>query len=124
MDQRPSAGIARRFGDVSSAVDVNRFHLAAEDADKVHDCARAVDDTPHAVRISDVRLDETELADLAERLDEIGIARIARGDAHADPAFHQELADVAADESVPAEHRHQLFRALDHRRAFAVRTRR
>jgi hypothetical protein len=64
--------------------------------------------------MSDVRLLEAELADLGERLEEIIVARIAAGDADADPAFEKEFADVAADETRAAEYCHKLFRRLDH----------
>ena len=88
---------------------MDRLHLAAEHADEVDDRAGVLDRTPDAGSVGDVRLDETELADLAERLDEISVARITRGDAHPHAALQQEFADVAADEAVAAEDRDQLF---------------
>ena len=91
------------------------LHPAAEDSDEVDDRGGAIDRTPDAGWLGDVRLDESELADLAQRLDEIGVARIARGDTHPDALFEQEFADVAADEAVAAENRHQLLIPLDHR---------
>ena len=77
MDQRASAGVARCFGDVPRSIDVDRLHLPAEHADEVDDRAGAIDGTADAFGIGDVRLDETELADLAQRLDELGVARVA-----------------------------------------------
>ena len=67
-----------------------------------------------AGRVPDVGLDDSKLADLAQRLDEIGIARVAAGNPDSDAALHQKLADVAADESIAAEYGDKLFAALDH----------
>ena len=67
-----------------------------------------------AVTVGDVGPNEAELADLGERLDDIGLFRIALRDPDPDSALEQEFADVAADETAAAEHRHQLFIAIDH----------
>ena len=67
-----------------------------------------------AIAIGDVGLHEAELADLAQRLDEIGVARIALRNPDANTASQQEFADVAADESAAAKDGHKLFIALDH----------
>ncbi len=64
--------------------------------------------------VGDVGAFHAQLADLGERLERIGLPRIALGDADPDPAVQQGFADIAADESAAAEHRHQLFVALDH----------
>jgi hypothetical protein len=67
-----------------------------------------------AFEIADVSPDEPELADLPQGLDEVGIARVARGDPHADPAPEQKFADIPADEAIAAENRHLFFEPLDH----------
>src|SRR5438067_7470680 len=119
MDQRPGSGGARGLGDITRPIDVDGLHLAAEHADKVDYRLGVLDGAADTRGVGYVGLDEAELPDLAQRLDEIGVARIARGDAHPDSAFHQELADVAADEAVAAEHRDQLIIPLDHSAALA-----
>ena len=86
--------------------------MALEHADEVDDRGRSIDRAGDAVGVVDVGADEAQLADLAQRLDEVSEARLARRDAHPDAAFHQRLADIAADESAAAEHRDQFFRAL------------
>ncbi len=57
-----------------------------------------------------------DLADLAERLDEVRAARIARGDAHADTGLEQIFADVAANEAAAAEDGNQLWGEIGHGR--------
>ena len=94
-------------------------HRPAEDAAQIDDGSGALDRLAHAHRIGDIRLREAELANLAERLDDVGRARIALGDADADAALHQIFADVAADEAASAEYGDKLFCALDHGAALA-----
>ena len=93
--------------------------LALEHADEVDHRGGSLDRAGDAPGIEDVGADEAQLADLAQWLDEVSEARLARRDADADAAFHQHLADVAADESAAAEHRDQLFRVFQHGAALA-----
>ena len=87
----------------------------AEDAGRGSSTARrAFDRVADAGGVGDVGLLEPELADLRERLKEIGVARVAARDAHPDSAPEQEFADVAADEAGAAEDGDKLFRGLDH----------
>ena len=58
--------------------------------------------------------DEGDLADPAQRLEEPGAARIALGDAQADPGLEQDFADVAADETAAAEDGDQAWGWVDH----------
>jgi hypothetical protein len=58
--------------------------------------------------IGHVGADEPELADLAQRLDEVGVARLAGHDPNARAGLEQLFADVAADEAATAENRHEL----------------
>ena len=57
---------------------------------------------------------EGDLADLAERLEEPGAARVALGDAQAESGLQQDFADVAADETAAAEDGDQAGRWIDH----------
>ncbi len=97
------------------------LHLRAEQPAQVHHRAGAVHGVADRSRIGDVGTFEAELPDLAERLDEEGLARIALGNPHPDAALQQSFADVAADESAAAEDGYKLFRPLDHVRALASR---
>jgi hypothetical protein len=65
------------------------------------------------VAIGHVGADEPELANLAERLDEVGVARLAGDDPGARAGLEQLLANVAADEAAAAENRHEL--GIEHR---------
>jgi hypothetical protein len=67
-----------------------------------------------ALGIRDVGAFEAELANLAEWLDDMRLSGIPLGDADPDPALQQEFADVAADETAPAEYRDKLFGPVDH----------
>ena len=60
---------------------------------------------------------EAELADLAERLEEIVVARVAARDTHSNAAPEQIFADIAADEIGAAENGDKLLRRLNHRLA-------
>jgi hypothetical protein len=114
MDQRPSAKIPRGFGNIAGTFDMDLRHLGTEDAAEVHDRARAVDGAPDTVAIGDVRYLETELSHLTERLNDIGLAGIALGDAHPDTAAEQEFADIAADKSAAAKEGYKFFRPVNH----------
>jgi hypothetical protein len=103
MDQGLRPRGPSRLGDVARPVDMDAMHFAPEHAAQIDDRARALSRAADAVGIGDVGFDEAELADLAKRLDEEGLARITPGDAHPSAALEQELADVAADESTAAE---------------------
>ena len=109
MDQRLSAKLPRSFGNIAGAIDMDLLHFGSEHAAEVHDRARAMDRAADALSIGDVRYFEAELADLAERLDDIGLARIALGNPHPHTAAEQEFADIAADKSAAAEQGYELF---------------
>jgi hypothetical protein len=89
-------------------------HLRAEHAGEVDGRAGAMKREPDAGGIAEIGGDGTELPDLRQRLDGIGLARVALGDADPDSALEQEFADVAADESAAAEDGYKLFRPVDH----------
>jgi len=116
MHECPSSGIASGIADMAGAIDMDAAHPASEHPAEIDDRARAMDGGPNAVRVGDVRRLRAELADLAQGLDDVGLARIALGDAHPDPGFEQEFADIAADESTAAEDGYKLFRPIDHGR--------
>ena len=67
--------------------------------------------SPGAVEVG---ADEGDLADLAQRLEEPGAARVALGDAQANAGFQQHLADVAADEAAAAEDGDEARGGVDH----------
>jgi len=114
VDQRPGGTFARGFSDVAGTIDMHAAHLRAEHAAEVHHGRRAINRAPDALCIRYIGRDETELPDLAERLNDIRLFRIALRDPDPDAALEQEFAHVAADESAAAEHRDQLFRTFDH----------
>ncbi len=115
VDERARACLARRLGDVARTLDVGPVHRAAEDAAQVDDGGRALDRVFDAAGVHDVGDFETELPDLRERLDAVGLTRVALCDSDPDSGLEQALADVAADEPAAAENRHKLFVPLDHR---------
>ena len=120
VDERTRPGLLRRFGDVASATDMDGRHLAPEHPDEVDRGGRAVERPPNRLLVGDVGFNEAELADLAQGLDEIAVARVAAGHADPDPRLHQLFADIAADESVAAEDGDELVRTEDHVLAFAL----
>ena len=73
------------------------------DPDQVDHRARAVDRALDRRRAGEVGADDADLADLPERLEEEGLARVALGDAQPRAGLEQRFADVAADEAAAAE---------------------
>ena len=73
----PRPAVARGLGDVPRAVDMDGVHVLSNDAGEVDHRAGALDRPRDAVAVGDVGADEAELADLAERLDVVGVARLA-----------------------------------------------
>ena len=76
--------------------------------------ARALQCVADSFFIGDIGFHKAELAHLAQRLDEVGVARIAARDTDSNSASEERFADVPADESVAAKDGHKLFIALDH----------
>src|SRR5436190_12804183 len=124
VHERPRACLVCRFSNVARALDVDALHGLAEDAAEIDHGGRSTDSAVNAGAVGDIRLDEPELANLAERLDHVGMARIPRGNPHSDATLEQGFAYVAADESTAAEHGDKLFGTLDHRLADSVCARR
>src|SRR5436853_4942501 len=114
MDHRRCAGVACRFGNVPGAMDMDGTHCLPEGTAKVDGGGRPSKRVAYGIGFGDVGPDEAELADLAERLDDIGLPRIALRNPDARAAFEEGFADVAADESAAAEDRYKLVRSLDH----------
>ena len=114
MDQRSSAGSRAASATCTRALDMHRLHVLAEQRRQIDDRGRAVDRAANARGLGHVGRTKPNWPTCAERLDGIGAARIALGDPDPDAALEQDFADVAADETAAAEHRHKLFVALDH----------
>jgi hypothetical protein len=109
MDHRGRAFFGGGFCQMARAIDMDRVHLPTEYTAQVDDRGRTMNCSANAFRIGDVGPDEAELPDLAERLDDIGLARIALRDPDTNAGFHQEFANVTADESTTAEDGYKLF---------------
>jgi hypothetical protein len=115
VHKRLRARLARSLGDVTGALDMDPGHAAAENAAKIHDSGGTLDRVPDAVEVRDVGIFEAEPTNLAERLDEVGVAPVAARNAHPDAGLEEPLADVAADKARSAEYCDKLFGWLDHR---------
>jgi hypothetical protein len=85
-----------------------------QDADEVHDGVCALGGTPDRLGIAQVRLDEIDLADDAERLEEQGEVRPAHRNPDPVAPFRESPDDVAAEKAGAAEHGHE-HRRLTHR---------
>jgi len=89
-------------------------HGLSESTTEIDGGACSAERVSDGIAISDVGPDETELADLSQRLDDIGLPRIALRNADPDTPLEEGLADITANESAAAENRYKLFRSLDH----------
>src|SRR5687768_11705109 len=114
MDQRARPGGRRRLGDVPGAVHMEALEVALQDSDQVDHRACAGDGALDARALANIGGNELELADPAERLEEVGAAGIALGDTDAPPALDQVLDDIAANEAAPTEDGDEAFGAIDH----------
>ena len=88
---------------MARAVDMDRLELALEDADEVDHRVAALDRAPHLIGVAYVGGDELGLAEPAQRLEEIGLARVALRDSDARAGLVERLGDIAADETAAAE---------------------
>jgi hypothetical protein len=86
---------------------VQLLEVAGEHADEVDDGVGTLHRATGGRRIGDARRHELGLAQSAERLQIIGVRRIALGDPHARAGLHQFLRDIAAKKAATAEQRHQ-----------------
>src|SRR5690349_21752854 len=113
MDERGCApGLRRRRGKARSG-NVDPVEVALEHADQVDDRVGPSDRPLDRPGIAHVGLDESDLPDLAQRLQEIGLARIALRNAEPHTRPGKRVAGIAADESAAAEHGDDLAVALE-----------
>jgi len=114
VDERSGSRIASGFCDIASAIDMDGSHLGTENAAKVHDRASASNRMADAFGVTHVSRNESELTNLTQWLDRIGLLWMPLRDADAHAALQQKLGHVAANESAAAEDGYKLFRPVDH----------
>ncbi|MGZ2382940.1 hypothetical protein ACVIDN_004303 [Rhizobium brockwellii] len=107
MRQRRTCA-ARRLSNRTSAEFLHGVESVAaglvQNADAVDDVARPVDGAVDRAAIAQVRLDEGNLADIAERLQEASEIGTSHGDADVITALGQRPNHVSAHEARPSEH--------------------
>ena len=103
VNQRLGTGCSGGLGDIGCALSIDGFDRTAQHGNEVHDRISTVDGQLDAVWTSDVGRCELQLPHLAQRLEEIGLFRVALGDADPGPCLQQIFANIAADETAAAE---------------------
>lgn len=113
MDQAGDAGRGAGLGDGAGAIRLyGRKALAAlllHDADEIDDGVRALHRSGDRSGVAQIGLHRVDLADGADRLEEIGKVRPAHGDAHPVATLDERTHDMAADETGAAEDRDELL---------------
>src|SRR5829696_9941300 len=107
MDEGLGSAVASGFGDVARALHMDSVHVL-ERTREVDHRACPLDGPADALPVRSLGADEPELADLAQRLDVVGVARLASDDPRPRLGLEQSFADVAADEAAAAEHGYEL----------------
>ncbi len=108
MHQRPGARRGGGLGDVARALDMDKVHLAGEDADQIDHRVTAGDSAADGIGLGDVGRDKLGLAEAAQWLHKKGALGVAPDDPHPHAALQQRLRDIAPQEPATAEQRHQL----------------